>query len=235
MAHRLIKFKVDDTYNLIIYELAESLIFNKLYSFIFMNLKQFNEDVESLLKTKLETMKNDFNFSSYEIDSIFSQCNYEIPIYEFQKISTVTTPFEKLAVLSSVCSAVLKEVNDINEEKNKYNKVKTQITANELVPIWMFLIIYSDIDNIITEVEIIQDFMLKDTSLMNETGYHLTNLITAIEMFKDKDAEHKTYKSIQPYYVISPRNVLECSYLDDSRSSLSQNNESVVSKLNIFK
>jgi hypothetical protein len=135
----------------------------------------------------------------------------------------------------------MKEINDIYAEKNKYKKIKSQVTANELVPIWMYLIVFGDIENLLTEIVIIQDFMLKDTALMNESGYHLINLITAIESFKNKENENASF-SITPAFVVTQKNSYDSMFYDNIRSlSYSSTNssrsesESLFSKFNIFK
>ena len=96
MSNKLSKFKVDDSYSALIYELAESLIFNKLYSYLFNNLKAFNSDEETSLKQRFPTFKAEFSFSSYQIDHIFNQCKFKSAIQEFNKLPFFFTLFEKM-------------------------------------------------------------------------------------------------------------------------------------------
>lgn len=90
------KFKIDDTYNLIIYELTESLIFDKLYPFIFSNLKNFNSEDEVDLKNRMINFRADFSFTYYKLDQIFNECKFKSAIEEIKKISSVVTAFEKM-------------------------------------------------------------------------------------------------------------------------------------------
>jgi len=86
-----------------------------------------------------------------------------------------------------------------------------------------------------------QDFMHKDSSLMNESGYHLINLITAIESFKPKENDQINY-TITPSIVISPKSNYDSIAYENIRSvsfasTSSTRSESVKvhTKLNIFK
>ena len=104
------------------------------------------------------------------------------------------------AALSNTYNSVVKEINEIVTENSKHKKIKAQITANEIVPIWIYLVIFGEIENLLTEICIMQDFMLKDLSLINESGYHLINLITAVESFKNKQND-LTSSKITPSFI----------------------------------
>lgn len=134
-------------------------------------------------------------------------------------------------------------MNDLNADKYKHKKEKAQITANELLPVWMYILINGEVDNLLTEIIIIQDFMLKDTSLLNDSGYHLINLITALEQYKNKEGDYPIKYNITPTYVVSQKNNFDSVIYEDIRSlSFSSvheqrrsESESLLSKLNIFK
>ena len=96
MSKRLIKFKTDDTYAVILYEMTESLIFNKIYSFIYFNIKQFNYEEEQQLKLKLQNAKSDFTFSKYQVDTIYNECQFISAIQEIKKLPLLSSPFEKI-------------------------------------------------------------------------------------------------------------------------------------------
>jgi hypothetical protein len=95
LSSKLSKYKLDDAFNTIIHELTESLVFNKIYQFLFLNLKQFNVDEEAELKVKMNNLKNDFSFSIYKLDSVFNECKFRSAVAEIKKISSCSTPFEK--------------------------------------------------------------------------------------------------------------------------------------------
>jgi len=96
LASRLIKFKVDDGFNLVIYELAESLIFNKIYPFIYFNIKNFNFEDETKLKNTFNEAKKDFTFTTYNVDPILYSCKFNLALQELRKLPFLSAPFEKL-------------------------------------------------------------------------------------------------------------------------------------------
>jgi hypothetical protein len=93
---KLQKFKNDDSYNLVINELTESLIFTKINQFLYDNIQQFNIDDEAELKNKINTVKSDFSYTHYKLDPTFNDCKFKTAIAEMKKISNVIAPFEKL-------------------------------------------------------------------------------------------------------------------------------------------
>ena len=96
VGNKLSKFKIDESFNLIIYELTESLVFNKIYQFLYFNIKQFNIDDEAEIKSKMNLLKNDFSFTLYKLDSIFNECKFKNAVNEIKNINKFSTPFEKL-------------------------------------------------------------------------------------------------------------------------------------------
>ena len=100
---------------------------------------------------------------------------------------------------------------------------------------------HADVENLLTEIEILQDFMLKDSSF-NESCYQLINLLTAVEQFKTKDEDKILNCNIKPSYITSNRNSLDINFYDNFRSnsvfstqSQRTESESKSTKLNKFK
>lgn len=98
MAGRLVKFKADETYNVVVYELAESLIFNKIYSLIYFSIKSFNFEEENILREKLNQTKNEFTFTTYNVDPIINQCKFLNALQELRRLPFISAPFEKLVL-----------------------------------------------------------------------------------------------------------------------------------------
>jgi hypothetical protein len=96
MSTKLLKYKIDDNFETIVHELTESLVFNKMHSFIYLNLKQFNADEEAELKIKMSNLKSDFSFAIYKLDNVYNDCKFKNAIAEIKKISSLMAPFEKL-------------------------------------------------------------------------------------------------------------------------------------------
>lgn len=93
---KLTKYKVDESFNVIIQELCESLVFNKINAYLILKLKQINSDDEVELKIKMNNLKNDFSFTMYKLDSLYNECKFKLAINEIKKISSSVAPFEKM-------------------------------------------------------------------------------------------------------------------------------------------
>ena len=90
------------------------------------------------------------------------------------------------------------------EDKNKNKKHKVQVTTNELVPIWIYILINSKVESILTETQLIQEFNIKSSFVFSEEGFQIANLVSAIEDLKKKDDEKRqtiTGFYINPYIV----------------------------------
>ena len=61
--------------------------------------------------------------------------------------------------------------------KNSYKKKNFQPNADELIPMWIYVIINSDIPDILAECTFLQDFKLRDYSLMSHEDYSLINFV----------------------------------------------------------
>jgi hypothetical protein len=94
--NKLSRFRTDDGFNIVINELAESLIFSKLHQYLYASLQQFEVENEEELKAKMAVMRNEFSFSQYKLDPLYNEIKFKASIAEFKKISTVSMPFEKI-------------------------------------------------------------------------------------------------------------------------------------------
>ena len=239
------KYKSDDSFNTIIFELAESLIFNKIYSYLFNNLKSFNSEDESSLKQKFNSFKNEFSFSSYQVDQMFNLCKFKASIEELNKLPYCFTTFEKMvsyslnkAILSQVNLCIVKEVGELFEEKNKHKKQKIQVTTNELVPIWIYILINSKVDNLLTETQMIQEFVIKSSFNFNEDGFQIANLISALEDLKKREDDKKQAFNgfyVNPFIinvkVNSDVNPYELYYKTNSDTNEKENNPNIFGNL----
>lgn len=96
---------------------------------------------------------------------------------------------------------IVKDVNELLEDKNKYKKNKVQISSNELVPIWIYILLNSKLENIITETQIIQDFNIKSSQSFSEEGFQIANLHSALEDVKKKDEDKKQFINMNPLVI----------------------------------
>ena len=101
--------------------------------------------------------------------------------------------------------------------KNSNKKKNFQPNADELLPMWIYVIINSDILNILSECTFLQDFKLKDLSLMSADEYSFVNFLNAMDQIKKETNFGKVQKGS---YVIQPI-VISCrsGYVDNSYAS----------------
>lgn len=89
--------KRDDAFiNMLTLELIDSLVFNKMYEFIFGSLIAFNRSKEEEMKEKLKDNPNKFDLSTLQIDKAYRECKFEKAKSELRKISCKQTVFEKI-------------------------------------------------------------------------------------------------------------------------------------------
>lgn len=118
-------------------------------------------------------------------------------------------------------------------EKNSYKKKSFNLSANELLPMWIYVVVNGDVPNLLTECNILLDFRLKDHSLMSEADYNLTSLLNAVEDIK-KDggsgvSNSNKFISITPYIIQSNTTVPDSA--SDTMSVRSMSMSSVISKV----
>jgi hypothetical protein len=113
-------------------------------------------------------------------------------------------------------------------EKQSIKKKSFNPGADEIIPMWSYVIINADIPNILTECCLLQDFRLKITQ--PETEYILTTFQSAVEQFK-KDISHSNtkYTTITPIYIQTKTIIPDIS--SDSFASRSQSMSTVNSKM----
>ncbi len=106
-------------------------------------------------------------------------------------------------------------------EKNLQKKKNFQPSADQLLPMWIYVISNADINNLLTECSFLVDFRLKDFTTMSESDYILANFMCAIDSLKKEIAigGNKT-NNLAPYVIFSktsmPEEPAEVSYLRTS-------------------
>jgi hypothetical protein len=83
-------------------------------------------------------------------------------------------------------------------EKNSFKKKSFQLTTDELLPMWIYVVINAEIPNILTEKCLLHDFTLK--SSQSENDFILILFIQAIENFRKESAPSK-FSNISPIYI----------------------------------
>ncbi len=97
-----------------------------------------------------------------------------------------------------VNSLIDKEARDCLD-KNAYKKKSFNLTTDELLPMWIYVIINADLPNILSEKCILQDFTLKIS--LNENDFILILFIQAIESFRKDNLTNNRYSNITPIII----------------------------------
>ncbi len=86
-------------------------------------------------------------------------------------------------------------------EKNSYRKKGFSLSADEMIPMWIYIIINSDIPNLLTESCILQDFRIKISQ--PDVEYILITFQNAIENFKKEGSLQTNTKAtnISPIFI----------------------------------
>lgn len=119
-------------------------------------------------------------------------------------------------------------------DKNSFKKKAFKPTADQYIPMWIYVICNADINNLLTECSILHDFRLRDLSLMSEADYNVTLFMNAVDMFKKEggmlSSSSQKYSNITPYYIFSKTSLPENQY-DGGIQSRSQSMSTVNTKL----
>ena len=185
-----------------------------MFNFLYLNLKHFNKQDEENMKLKIKN--TDFNFTSYGLDTILNECKFISAIQEFKKISDFKTPFEKLRIIDKVINICQKEARETFEKHNKTNKkIIFNIEGDNLNPIVTFIIMNCDVKNIITEINMLRDFKIKESFLDGSAEYCLTHFYAAIMQLTETDKQKKS-QTFTPYIINNNLNDVSKSQLDFS-------------------
>ena len=119
--------------------------------------------------------------------------------------------------------------------KNSYKKKNFQPNADELIPMWIYVIINSEVSDILAECVFLQDFKLRDHSLMSHEDYSLISFLSAVDQIKKETNMGKLTKAnsfaIQPIIITSRAgNIDYASTSFDSMASRSASMSTVSSK-----
>jgi len=119
--------------------------------------------------------------------------------------------------------------------KNSLKKKNFQPNADELIPMWIYVIINSDLQDIFAESIFLQDFKLRDLSLMSHEDYSLISFLSAIDQIKKETKMSNLIKTnsfaIQPIVITSGAGNIDIgSFGYDTMSHRSASMSSVSSK-----
>ncbi|XP_028391661.1 VPS9 domain-containing protein 1-like isoform X2 [Dendronephthya gigantea] len=105
---------------------------------------------------------------------------YQIVVDELQSLTKFGSPLEKLECIVRTNRVIVECVEDYYESKGKpRNSSETVIGCDDLLPILSYVIIKSQLPQLVSECKAMEDFISEDY-LMGEEGYSLTTFQTAL-------------------------------------------------------
>ena len=178
---------------IIFIELTESLIFDKLYDYIFDYLLRNYKNDENIIKTKLKENPNKFDLSTFEIDKAFRKCVFQGPIQMLSNLKDKTTVFEKKNEIFRIHQLIAEEARRTYENETK----KTfSPTGDLLISLWTYCVAHSNANDLIAEAKFIELFSLPVNDF-SEANYIATNFRVGVNklieefLIKDKWFCHK--------------------------------------------
>lgn len=184
---RLNKLKTENEaeLSLIVIEMTESLIFDKLYMYLYMNITQFNKEEETNLKLKLKEPR-EINYREMRIDKLFAECNFNAASRLIKAISTKSTLFEKTGILVKVVREIEKEILSVFKKNGRTEKPSLE---EDLIPLFEILIAKAEISNLLSEYCIMQYFNLKHPHLDYNEDLIRSSFLLAVQQTKIKYSE----------------------------------------------
>ena len=156
---------------IIFVELTESLIFDKLYDYIFGYLIRNYKNEEILIKNKLKENPNRFDLSTFEIDKAYRKCTFTGPIQLLSNLSQKKTVFEKKNEIYNIHQLIAEEARRTYENETK----KTfSPTGDLLISLWTYCVAHSNANDLIAEAKFIELFSLPVNDY-SETNFIATN------------------------------------------------------------
>lgn len=158
----------------------EKYVMLKLFSKVFSpTIEDIQKDTE--LSNKLEKLKN-LPSKNLDVDpAIENDPKWKEAIDELKKINSIKSPKDKLACITNS----FKIVNNIIQRLLKMNP-----SADNLLPVLIYLVLKSNCPHLHSNVKYIQDFR-NPNCLISESGYHLTNLYSCVMFW-----ENVTYQDL---------------------------------------
>ena len=122
---------------------------------------------------------------------------YQSVVDELQSLTSFGTPLEKLECIVRTNRFIVECVEDYYESKGKpRNSPETVIGCDDLLPILSYVIIRSQLPQLVSECNAMEDFISPDY-LMGEEGYSLTTFQTALAYLETLPVEQQKTETME--------------------------------------
>lgn len=177
MGNELRKLNMDENViDVVKYELIDSLIFEKLYDFIFHNLQMFYEKEEIEVKRKMQ-QSSTRKFEFVKENEPYRECKFKEPIEKLKELKTKKSLFEKVNLIIQVNNDIGVEAKEVYEKetKKKYNP-----HGDLLIALWSNVIEKAEVENLLAEISFLKNFNFYAMKTYGEESYLVTTFITAV-------------------------------------------------------
>ena len=158
-----------------------------------------DEETNKLQEEIYEKKKYDVNYENiYNIKNKI-QINYlTTSIKKIKQLESIKIPYEKMMKIASISSTITKSINNYWKGMEKYiNPYFLNITADELMIIFVLIVIKSDYPKLLIHKQLIQEFTTRTTK-STTIGYYNTTINAALEYIKDEIIkEYKLEKDLE--------------------------------------
>ena len=187
-------------------ELVDSLVFNKLYDFIFGSLVEFNKQEEYILINKIKEFPNRYELNSLQVDKAYRDCKFEKAVALLKELSNKKCLFEKLVFYYIYIQLLITDINAkiAEEAKEAYERFDSKHYYNPesdvLLNFWSYVIVHSKLPNILAEAAFLSNFNFIGFAY-GEASYLATTLITAIRTIYNDNIKDDLYKTFAPMHI----------------------------------
>jgi len=146
-----------------------------------------DEETNKLQEEIYAKKKYDVNYENiYNIKNKI-QINYlTTSIKKIKQLESIKIPYEKMMKIASISSTITKSINNYWKGMEKYiNPYFLNITADELMIIFVLIVIKSDYPKLLIHKQLIQEFTTRTTK-STTIGYYNTTINAAIEYIKNE-------------------------------------------------
>ncbi len=146
-----------------------------------------DEETNKLQEEIYAKKKYDVNYENiYNIKNKI-QINYlTTSIKKIKQLESIKIPYEKMMKIASIISTITKSINNYWKGMEKYiNPYFLNITADELMIIFVLIVIKSDYPKLLIHKQLIQEFTTRTTK-STTIGYYNTTINAAIEYIKNE-------------------------------------------------
>eukprot|EP01112_Ceratiomyxa_fruticulosa_P009709 TRINITY_DN2544_c0_g1_i8.p1 TRINITY_DN2544_c0_g1~~TRINITY_DN2544_c0_g1_i8.p1 ORF type:complete len:569 (+),score=106.64 TRINITY_DN2544_c0_g1_i8:142-1848(+) len=172
-------------------QVIETFVMGQLHQKIFSSLKSLNKESDESIN-KIISANQHIKLKDLGIDDDLELHTGE-GIYLLKQLDSKTTPLDKLYCLQDASDSI---ANSLSIGTNSSSSPPfpqsvlspsppKMITADELLPMLVFMIVKAKVPNLATTLAYIEGFILTDVGT-SSLGYHLVNLQASIEFIKSE-------------------------------------------------